>query len=270
MKRALLIALVYFLFLCVSAYPAGMIQGVMLGSNACTPSSDSCTGGLTFSWHCETANVTTGGACGGSHNVNNGCSAGATTATANGGATLSSTQAEDGTYSVYVGGGNENYSFSVTDGTEISNTAGTFDIFVYVTSFVSTGGFVDYYASSSDYIDVQMYTNTNNQFRLGYMAAGTGKFAITAISGGFSTGAWYHISAEWSRTAQSGNYLKICADTVANCPIGSFCTNNCGTGTTALTTWTGASGTLYVGDKFGVAGHDYIDVLKIYSTWGGF
>src|SRR4030043_51857 len=94
-----------FLFLILFAFPASaqewrearMNVAIISGSvEEAAVNTDSCTGGLLFSWHCENVDVTLGGV---GRGVNNGCSAGDTTATVNRTAAINNDHtAQDGSY----------------------------------------------------------------------------------------------------------------------------------------------------------------------------
>ena len=217
---------------------------------------DSCTGGLVFSWHAENTDVTLGGVAGG---VNNGCSVGDTTATAVG-ASLGTTYVKDGTYSVTSAGYNKNYTFTVSTEDLINHTAGTIDTWVYVTSFGSGAEIVSTIVDGSNYIRVRQETvSTEQHFRIAHDAGGTVRAAGDTITGGFSLNTWYHIIAKWDYTAHGGNYLQICANTTTG-------TTNCGVNTNALGTWAGTISTLNVGGVSSTA-TEYVDNVKVYSSW---
>lgn len=238
--------------------PFQILVPIVGRSSAASAATDSCTGNLLFSWHMEDTDVTLGGVAGG---VNNGCSAGDTTMTATGAGTeLSSTVYKDGAKAIYAPGTNHYYEASVTSGDIVKYDAGTVDLWVYVTTFSSGAySFFTQVSDTSNSIQVRQQTATTQQFRLTHTAGGTTRSATTAISGGFANDTWYHVIAKWDTTAHGSDYGSICADTTTG-------TSNCGVFTSALGTWAGDITVV----RFGQAGNattQYIDNVKVYSTW---
>jgi hypothetical protein len=227
------------------------------GASAAAVATDSCTGGLSLSWHFENnLDVTTGGVAGG---VNNGCSAGDTTATATSGATFDGTAGlyKDGSYAGDYPTTGDYHSFTYTS---IFNTdQGTVDLWVYCTT-IETGTPIFY-----------VYTDTNNtfkvtvistQFQLTHIAGETVRIATTVISGDRQADTWYHVIAKWSidKSGDGTNYLKICADTTTG-------TGGCGVNTNALGTWAGTPGDVRVGIAGNFTSDLHLDNLKVYTAW---
>lgn len=221
-------------------------------------STDSCSGGLLFSWHMEAADVTAGGVAGG---VNNGCSVGDTTGTATGtGTTISTAQHEDGSNASYFPGYNRYYLFSMTGEDIASHTAGTVDLWVYVTTFSGGADIWTYDAGATNLVYILMNTvATYQQFQVNVYASSTGRAASTTFATGFSLNTWYHVVGKWDYTAHGGNYLQICADTTTG-------TTNCGVQSLAPNTWAGTAAGVRIGSNEGSA-TEYVDNLKVYNSW---
>lgn len=227
-------------------------------SGAVAAASDSCTGHLLFSWHCENEDVTLGGVAGG---VNNGCSVGDTTATANSSAAIDSGLYQDGAKSCDFPGNLDYYSFTVTpeetkgEGDICNLSYGTFDFYFYYTAFW-TGQNIVACGSSTEYVYVRMeYVDPNALLKFYHLAGGTARYVNSSVN--MSSATWYHVVAKWSKDDTGAtNYLQICVD--------DQCANNTafalGTPTTDLSTFT-------VGPMGNYAFDIHIDNLKIYDNW---
>lgn len=228
---------------------------VSLSEEEVTANSDSCTGGLLFSWHAENTDVTLGGVAGG---VNNGCSVGDTTGTANSGATISTDEHQDGTKSVSIPTASDYYAFDWADDI-IKANAGTIDLWIKWTTVVD--GPVMFYlnvdVNNRIYIGID---GTSKYIFLYHVAGGTSVHARTNFPV-FDAGTWYHVKARWDHSAHSGLYLKITMDTTTGE------SNSADDGTDAPGTWSGSSGTVNVGDYYGYGGVFFIENLKIYDSW---
>lgn len=206
----------------------------------------------------ENVDVTLGGVAGG---VNNGCSVGDTTATATGtGTTLSATQFEDGAKAAYAPGFGRYYLFAMTGEDIASHTAGTVDVWVYVTTFASGADIWTYDAGATNLVYIAMNTvSTFQQFRVNVYASSTSHVANTSFAAGFSLNTWYHVIGKWDNTPHGGNYLQVCADTTTG-------TTNCGTNASTLGTWAGAAAGVRIGANEAGA-TEYVDNIKVYNSW---
>ena len=145
----------------------------------------------------------------------------------------------------------------------MQTNAGTFDFWIYVDS---TG--------NKDVDLLYLYVDGNNRIRVNYDSS-NGYIAVQHIAGGnlssgrtntsvITTNTWFHCKVRWDTSAHSGLYLKVTADTTTGE------SNSADSGTTALGTWSGASGTFSVGDPTGNDGASplvYIDVINTYNNW---
>lgn len=221
------------------------------GGLAATSGGDTCGTNLLFSWHAESTNVNSGTPIG--------CSVGDTTATAFSGATIVSSNYQDGANSISIPTASDYYQFDWSAATPILNTnAGTVDLWCYWTTITSAPIFF-FSIDSTNRIYVAPDVS-NKYLSVNYVTDGTlrgGRTGVNAID----VGAWYHIKIRWDTTAHSGLYLKITCDTTTGE------SNSADTGTTAFTATHGSTGTVNFGDFAGSGGVFFLDNIKIYNTW---
>lgn len=250
-----------------------MLQAIVGQSSGVSVLTDSCTSNLLFSWHFENLDVTLGGVAGG---VNNGCSLGDTTATATGTPTISGTQYEDGANSGNFAAGNRYYNFDVSSDDIFTPLAGSVDVWVYVSTYLSGEPLINASVDANNKIDLYLQTtSTINQFRMAMKAGGgTTRNADTTFAQNTGCGdtanclelnTWYHVQAEWdTTTAHSTKYVKICATSnPAQDPV----TDHCGTIGSASGTWAGTLTSVQYG-AFGAGTINvFLDHLKVYGVW---
>jgi len=209
---------------------------------------DSCTGDLTFSWHMEDTDVTSGTPCG--------CSAGDTTATLNNSAAISSAQAQDGTNSLYCPSGSStpaNAEFSNTSNAIIQPDAGTVTFYVYVTSFVAGTRLWTMWTGPTDNIQCYMTGTGDGNIDILLWYRGTGSANVTANSN-LSLNTWYQVTCKWREGAADPSIYVEANSASAQ----------------SDTDLSGASddGTFYVGNNDGSkVGDFYIDNMKVYNSW---
>lgn len=260
MKRLLLIFLL--LLIASPAYPFGTAMTAVCssGGGAAAAATDSCTGGLLFSWHCENVDVTLGGVAGG---VNNGCSAGYTTATANSSAAINADHtAQDGTNHCDFPTASDRYLFTVSSNDIANPAAGTVIFYLKLQTPLQYNGLFRLYADANDYLKIAISTADKDELTLSYSGNGTIK-TITTSGINMTTGVWYKITAKWSVAGVSEGgtkYLSIDVDDA---------TGTRAYGTAALTAFTDALGTdgLQFGETDGYASDFQIDNIKVYDSW---
>jgi hypothetical protein len=216
-----------------------------------TSSGDSCTGGLLFSWHCESTSITTDG----------GCPAGMT-ATPVSTPTLSTAQYHDGSHSCYFAPYGRSYTFPITSDDIIYHLTGHIDFWIYFIAFDPYAPYVFSAYGTNDAIHIVIATT--GQLSLVVSRGGSAKTS-NGPSGAYlmTTGTWYHVIAHWDdTTSHGGDYnQKICYDTTN--------ATTCAGGNDKTGTWANDLATLQVGsNNIGSAPADYyIDQVKIYNTW---
>jgi hypothetical protein len=239
----------------MNAYVAG-------AGGAAAANTDACTSGLLFSWHMENTDVTTGGVAGG---VNNGCSAGDSTATANGaGVTLDTSVFQDGAKSIksVTGAGANRYEFDWASGDILATGQGTIDFWMYYTGTLA--GHHPFYLIVNT--DNRIYCFVDGANYLGCIWT-YGAAAVNARTNAnasiFPASTWIHCKVRWHKgTAHSGLYQKVTCDGTTGE------SNSNDNGTNDLGTWAGTAATFAIGDTGNGTGLTlYIDNLKIYDTW---
>lgn len=260
MKKTILLALLIFLIpaICLAGSVQDKLKAVVSAGGA-TTSTDSCTGGLIFSWHCENTDVTLGGIAGG---VNNGCSAGDTTA-AGGGTNyeLNASVYKDGIKGCHFPNRNSYYQFAISSEDIVKHATGTWAGWVYIDTFVTGSPIWRAQVDASNVVKLNVLTATTNQFRVTHTAGGTARTATTTITDGLLEDTWYYVVFKWDETVHGSNYLSICADTTNG-------TSNCGAATSALGSWSGTLATMEYGDVNVTTNNAfYVDQVKIYDSW---
>lgn len=254
MKRYLIILILLFA-LPVQAQELARLGPTMMGGGLAGASSDSCTGGLLFSWHAETTDVTTGGVSGG---VNNGCSAGDTTATANNNVELSTTQKSDGAKSIKITAATDHYSFGVSSSDIVSKAAGRFTGWIYMPNKnmrdILRVNFVE--DVTNRYINVISYPTTSYLY-ISY----TGSAHTTCqTTEQMPTDEWVFVWASWSVAGVGGKTLRVGFSSDGTTPTNFVeCTGALNDPGTPAYVRFGDS------DRNGY-GH-YIDNVKIYNAW---
>lgn len=227
---------------------------------AAAVATDSCTGGLTLSWHCENdLDVTKGGVAGG---VNNGCSAGDTTASAYSAATFDAPLYHDGSYGCDYPTTSDYHEFAYSS--IFDTNQGTVKFWVYIETLEANTIIWTNYTNSSNFLHIRAYSTT--QLRITHVAGGTAAEAVTTISGNLQLSTWYFVQAAWSidKSGDSTNYLKICANTSGNT------TDGCGVETDPLGTWAGTPSTIKFGNTGNYDSDLHLDNIRIYSAWQAF
>ena len=219
---------------------------------------DSCTGGLLFSYHCENLDVTLGGIAGG---VNNGCALGDTTFTANSAATITdaSGSVQDGLY--YCNAPTSSDWLQADASSNVSKSAGTVILYVRLVTGIQYGGIWVATQDTSNNLGISLATAAADEISLQYKGAGTLKSAATTAAN-MTLGTWYKITAKWSVAGVNESGTKYLSIDVNDA--------NRVYGTTALTEMANGFGanSLKVGEYNGTAGTSFqIDNIKIYDSW---
>jgi len=154
MKKLFIAALI--ILFCSPVSSSELTGGQLVGGSvpAIAESCDDCSGDVKFAWHLENVDVTLGTPCG--------CvdADGDEIGTANGGATLSDTQKQDGTNSLY-NAGNDYYSFDVSSNDIIDlQDQGAISFYIWVNDWTATGAETEMVGSWVD-----------NQNRMGFYFA---------------------------------------------------------------------------------------------------
>ncbi len=208
---------------------------------------------LLFEWHCETNDVTLGTPAG--------YSVGATVGTVVN-TPAWSTNAQDGTYSLYADGNNDRVNFTWTNSAAtgiLKIESGTIDFYFNPDTHAGT---ILFYLGSSGSDRLYATLDANRYVALNHVAGGTVRSARTKLSV-WTSNTWYHAKCRWDTTAHGGNYIQVTCDTTngeANAELG--------TGTSALGTWAGVnSGVLKIGDADGNNVKVRLDNIKVYNVW---
>jgi hypothetical protein len=226
-----------------------------LGSLHVTPvagGGDDCSdANLLFSWHMENENVTLGTPAG--------CSDGDETATLNSGATIDSTQFQDGANSLSCPTGSDYAGFAVSGNDIFSETAGTIIFYLRI----NTGGYVTGANLFSSRIDpnnrFEIYmqgadTPTGREIFMRWDGAGTTQSASTSDAD-LDTNTWYKITAKYDTADVDPNLsLQIDSET----PV----TNN-----NNLVAWSGSLSAMNIGNTLSAASDYWLDNIKVYDNW---
>lgn len=244
MKKYLSIA---FLILAV-AYPvyARWSIGIVGGVVPAAPAGDSCTGGLLFSWHTESTDVTSGSPAG--------CSVGDTTGTVNSAGEVSTTQKHDGSNSVYLPTTSDYYTFSVSDEDIVKGEVGQATFWMYPNVADTALRLLCVYRDATNYIDI--FSHAINVIRVSYTTGGSAVNCTTSVT--TTNNAWNFVKVSWSVAGESGNYLRVGVGSDENPTM-----VNC---TSAISDF-GAPTELIVGDPLGSGTNVYIDEIKVRSAW---
>jgi len=243
MKKILII-----LFLCLLLPTIATADGLII-KTAGGGGGDSCTGGLLFSWHCESTTVTSG--------TPQGCSLGDDLATGYSAAAINSDVVQDGTYSCDFPTSGDYYGFTVSNRDIADERAGTAIFYLYLNTFVAnTWVFNLQYNEDTDRILVYQEAGTYNRLKLLYEGQNSLITAFTANTSNIPTGQWLKVTAKWSYAAVGGLHLSI-----------SYNDANTGTSSSALNTMTGTPTTLHIGNAKTYSGDFAIDNIKIYNSW---
>jgi len=202
---------------------------------------------LLFEWHMEDLTVGSG--------VPYGCSDGDITATLVSSASLTTTQSQDGDYSLYAPTSGDHAAFTISGEDLIKHSSGTIDVWVRpVTSNNYTSIVHAYYDPTNHVI---MDIDESSLFRMKVVSDVLSQVTSTQT---ITPDTWYHVIAKWDAVAHGGYYIEICADTTNG-------TTNCASSGTAFGAWAGTLTTLRIGEAAGVSSELYVDNLKIYGTW---
>lgn len=247
--KKILLAVLFILCLPIICHADGMVIKPMVVTT------DSCVGGLLFSWHMENADVTLGGVAGG---VNNGCSLGDTVGNIVGSATINADVTPyDGSSSVDIPTGVSYYDFVVNSDDIINDAAGTIVLYVYVQTFAHQARIVDANISTStDDISIQMLTSGVNKFRITYMGSSVSRVATTSNAVSFPLNQWLKVTGKWSVSGVGGLYLSISYDDAYT-----------GTNNSAITAMSGNPDDLWIGNVSSPAADFHVDNIKIYDSW---
>lgn len=216
---------------------------------------DSCTGGLTFSWHCENTDVTLGTPAG--------CSAGDETASVGAGSPAINADVTpyDGSYTVDIpASGPHYYSFTLSNDTIVDDTKGTVSFYLYVNAFADAS----YLFKATYNVDNQIYIklsnfSTINRIELYHVGNTTIRKVETSNSTDMPTGQWVLVTAKWSTTAVGGNYLYI------NYNDGSDHSNVL---TDSITAFASNATGLWIGKSAVSTAGDYaLDKIEIWDSW---
>jgi hypothetical protein len=250
------------IFLCLFTTPAlawsPAINAVVSGGGAATVQTDSCTGTLLFSWHCEDLDVTTGGVAGG---VNNGCTVGADTlAEIGSGGAINNTHVKDGTYGCACPTTQDYLRISWANDF-IDPNQGRIQFWIYFGGHPSANATLAFFPTADLNNRIYVVNYTGNVLAFYHKAGGTARSIITDYSLDLDT--WYFITARWSKgkTGDGTNYLQVCLDTnetPSNCT--SYSTSDLGT-------WAGTTGTLNLSTSDNYSQNFYFDKVKIYNHW---
>lgn len=222
-------------------------------------STDSCADGLLFSWHFENTDVTLGGVAGG---VNNGCSAGDTTASATSGAVLTTGSFQDGSKSGSFPTAGDYYSLSISSDDIADDAAGTAIFYLKLNAAVATCGVFRIRYDGDNLIRLQTVGASANQLQAYYIGAATSRSYSTTTANLSTDGStWYMITFKWSQAGVSEGgstrYMSI--------QVNAATPEYYGTQPTALATTPTA---LVVGDYNGTTGCNLqVDNLKVYNSW---
>jgi hypothetical protein len=255
MKKTTILILCLLLAIAAPAVARMTVTAVGGGAVAAAPEGDSCTGGLLLSAHFENADdVTTGG----------GCSAGADstfalTATQ---PTYSSTQANDGTYSLYQNNSNSinsHATITVTNRDIISEQDGKVTFYIRIGANFDADNrtyIFEVKETGDDFLDITgIYTGGVNVLRLRYSRDGEGE-AMVSTTAGLTVDTWHLVTAAWKVNTNPGLSIKIDAGSAV---------------TGALSNWPWNTTPVQIQIAKGAAsGMDtyFMDTLKIYSTSG--
>jgi len=235
----------------------GGVSDTFTSTTASSILTDSCTGGLLFSWHSENVDVTLGGSAG---VVSNGCSVGDTTATANSAVALATDQYQDGAKSVGWSTADDYYIFAANEDI-IKKAAGTIIFYVRITTFANGGGLFAYGVDTTNRIQFKMYGTddaTGREAILTYTGNNTSISAITS-TGNMALNTWYRVTGKWSiaDVSEGGTrHLSLQIDATTKAYQNS-----------ALTELVGTPSYVRVGDFLGSGGAVNIDNIKIYDSW---
>lgn len=259
-RTGLLFALAF--SLCLSGAAIARMTPMIVGGGttaAGSASTDSCAGGLLLSWHFENLDVTLGGVAGG---VNNGCSAGDTTAAATSGAILTSGSFQDGSKSGSFPTAGDYYTFSVSSDDIVNDAAGTMIFYLKLNAAVASCGITRIRYDANNAIRLQTVGASANQIQAYYIGNSTSRSYSTTTANLSTDGStWYKITFKWSQAGVSEGggtrYMSIQVDSATP--------EYYGTQPTALTS---TPTTLVYGDYNGTTGCNLqIDNLKVYDSW---
>lgn len=232
-----------------------VLHGPVVGGAAIA--TDSCTGGLLFSWHMENLDVTLGGVAGG---VNNGCSAGDTTGTAASLAELSAVQAHDGTNSLSIPTTADYVTFSVAANDIVSETAGTVILHFYVTTWLANANLIRITNGVDNINRITIYLSGTDELGLYYLGNSVGTGVITTDAN-MVVNNWYTVTAKWTTAAVDPNtWIQVCDTNGANC-------STVISGNTQPTAMTVAIDRIKFGEDTATAGYFFLDNVKIYGSY---
>lgn len=168
-------------------------------------------------------------------------SAGDTSASAQAGATISTSRYQQGTGSVAVDGAYRRFEFTLNNDDLADMETGRIGMWVYVDSTITGGSnFIRLYYDSNNY--VRLYMFSTNRIYFDYMAGGSGPQYVGTSNNAFANDEWVFVEFAWNKGG-AGNDFQIFVN-------GSSVSSD----DTVSGTWSkGASGVLSIGDDDGNA-----------------
>lgn len=241
--RKLLLSIAALALILVASFQVHAWMNVGMVGGGVPAVAGGCTGSLLLSAHFENSDDITAG-------TPAGCSAGADTTFARTGATYTTNNPQDGTYSLLLDDDTENAIITVTSRDIFDERTGRIDFYFYADNVASSGDIFLARYGDDDYIAVN---RSGTEIRLRYNSTTGGAVSVTTSGLSLTNGTSYHIVAQWQSTGDPNLYLTVNAVTASS--------------NTNLTAMAGSPTTLYFGDSGGWAFRGKIDNVKIYNTY---
>ena len=245
MKKLLYTSIFVSILLCAAIHVYALSPAIQAVVSAASIQTDLCTNSLTFSWHAESTTVTEGGIAGG---VNNGCSAGDTTASASGSPTIETTDNKsDGIKAAYFNVPNEKFSFTAANIVGVDQ--GTIDFHIYPTTLGNASIF-RYSDGANNYIFVTIAGGT--EIEVNYRAGGTLTYCRTS-GANVVVNTLQRVVAKYRQTGTPNIYVSV---------NGVTCTSN-----VDASTWNASVDGFTLGENNGSALVFFLDNIQIYSAY---